>query len=274
MISVAAFIALGSLEALPSPAYGTPGNYTYETKGLDSACAPTTAQMNAFWSGTPYYHWYVYIGGSNRYCKNNTNLSASWVDTNGPASTKWGLMPIWVGLQPPCTPAGKYYVFSYNTTTAYNQGYSEAGSAYNAGRALHFSNAWPMVMDLEPWDTTNSSCVAAAQAFVRGWVAYLHTYPPQKAGVYGSTCASGLDKFWGISPAPDWIWAAKWDNNPSTSSLGTCVATSHWTNHQRHKQYRGTHTETWNGQTLSVDSDCANGPMWAIHDGLYDSTCL
>jgi hypothetical protein len=93
-------------------------------------------------------------------------------------------MPIWVGLQPPCTPAGKYYVFSYNTTTAYNQGYSEARSAHVAAVGLHFTNDTPMVYDLEAgWDTTNSSCVAAAKAFVRGWVAFLHTSPPEKVGV-------------------------------------------------------------------------------------------
>ena len=95
-----------------------------------------------------------------------------------------------------------------------------------------------------------------------------------RAGVYGSTCASGLDDFAGISPAPDWIWGALWDLNPSTSHLGTCVATSHWTNRQRHKQYRGEHPETWNGVMLSVDSDCANGPMFGDLDRLIDSACL
>jgi hypothetical protein len=72
----------------------------------------------------------------------------------------------------------------------------------------------------------------------------------------------------------DWIWAAYYDSNPSTSHLGTCVATSHWTNHQRHKQYRGPHNEEWNNQTLSVDSDCANGPMFGVSDRLVDSACL
>lgn len=269
-----AFVIAASPSLTPSVALGTSGSYTYETKGLDSACAPSNAAMDAFWLGTPYYHWYVYIGGANRFCKNNTNLTASWVDRNGAANFKWGLMPIWVGLQAPCTPAGKYYVFSYNTTTAYNQGSSEANAAFSAALALDFTTTTPLVFDLEAWDTGNSSCVAAVKAFVRGWVDFLHAGTPEKAGVYGSTCGSGLDKLWGLSPTPDWIWGALWDGNPSTSHLGTCVATTHWTTHQRHKQYAGSHNETWNGQTLNVDSDCANGPMFASSDQLRDSTCL
>jgi hypothetical protein len=166
------------------------------------------------------------------------------------------------------------YVFSYNTVTAYNQGFSEAGSAKTAALNLHLTNATPLVFDLEPWDTTNSTCVAAAKSFIRGWAAKMHAAPNQKAGVYGSTCASGLDNFVTINPAPDWIWGAKWDSDPSTSNLGTCVAASHWSFHQRHKQYRGPHNETWNGVTLNVDSDCANGPMYGVSNRLIDGTCL
>lgn len=149
-----------------------------------------------------------------------------------------------------------------------------ANAAFSAALALDFTTTTPLVFDLEAWDTGNSSCVAAVQAFVRGWVTFLHAGTPEKAGVYGSTCGSGLDKLWGLSPKPDWIWGALWDGNPSTSHLGTCVASTHWTSRQRHKQYAGGHNETWNGQTLNVDSDCANGPMFASSDQLRDSTCL
>jgi hypothetical protein len=70
-VGIAALL-LGSLGGPPSPVDGAPGSYTYETYGLDRACAPTTTQMNAFWLNTPYYHFYVYVGGSNRFCKDNT----------------------------------------------------------------------------------------------------------------------------------------------------------------------------------------------------------
>lgn len=264
--------------ALPmgaAPQVGAAGSYTYETKGLDSACAPTTSQMNAFWNGTPYYHWYIYVGGANRSCKNNTNLTASWVSTNGPASTKWGLVPIWVGLQAPCTTPGKYYVFSYNTTTAYNQGYSEAQSAASAVFNLGFSSNVPIVFDLEYWDTSNNPCVAAVRSFILGWVDWLHVPPSQKAGVYGSVCASGLNSLATITHPPDWIWGAYYQTppNPSTSNMA-CIPSSRWVYHQRHKQYVGSHNETWNRATLNVDNDCANGPVYANHDSLYDSACL
>jgi hypothetical protein len=250
-----------------------PGSYTYETYGFDKACAPTNAQMDAFWSGTPYYHMYVYIGGSNRACKSNTNLTAAWVDRNGPASSKWGLMPIWVGLQPPCT-TGNFYTFSTNTTTAFNQGSSEASAAFSAAIGLNFAQTTPIVFDIEPWATTDTTCVAAAKAFVRGWTTFLHSGASEKAGVYGSTCASGIDKFWDLSPALDWVWGAKWDADPSTSNFGSCVSGTHWTAHQRHKQYAGPHTERWNNVPMTVDSDCANGPMFGVSDRLIQSDCL
>jgi hypothetical protein len=181
-------------------------------------------------------------------------------------------MPIWVGRQPPCT-TGNYYTFSTNTTTAFNQGSSEGSSAFSAAIALHFTQTTPIVFDFEPWDTADTTCVAAVKAFVRGWTTFLHSGASEKAGVYGSTCASGIDKLWGLSPALDWVWGAWWNGNPSTSNY-TCVSASHWTNHQRHKQYEGGHSETWNGVTMTVDSDCANGPMFGTIDRLIESDCL
>lgn len=263
---------LGAADLLLPARLSAIGTFINQTKGLDTACVPTTAQMNAFWSGTPYYHWYIYVGGANRACKTNTNLTAQWVTTNGPASSKWGLMPIWVGLQAPCTPAGRYSVFSYNTTTANSQGRSEAQAAYAALMSLGFLADVPIVLDLEAWDTTKASCVAAAKSFVQGWVDWLHHPSAQSAGVYGSTCGSGLNLFASLARPPDWIWGAAWNGNPSTANM-PCVAVGYWTNHQRHKQYRGDHSERWNGITLIVDSDCANGPMYTHHDNLVDPAC-
>ncbi len=38
----------------------------------------------------------------------------------------------------------------------------------------------------------------------------------------------------------------------------SCVASTHWTSHQRHKQYQGAHNATYNGVTLNIDSRCAD----------------
>ena len=95
---------------------------------------------------------------------------------------------------------------------------------------------------------------------MQGWVDQLAVAPAQKSGVYGSSCASYLSDFASMARPPNFIWAANWDNNQSTSTL-SCINGSSWTNHQRIKQYRGDHNETWNGVTLNIDSNCANGPV-------------
>jgi hypothetical protein len=114
----------------------------------------------------------------------------------------------------------------------------------------------PVIYDFEPWNTGSSSCIAAVRAFVGGFVAQMHVPPAQKAGFYGSTCASGIYLLTGASPVPDFITGAAWDGNKKVSVM-PCVSSSAWVNHQRHKQYRGDHNETWNGVTVVVDSDCS-----------------
>src|SRR6266581_4200218 len=74
-------------------------------RGLDMCQDPTKPQMQAFWDGTPYYNWYIYIGGSTMGCP-QPNLSADWINNvtgNVPNPTMhWDLVPIWVGPQAPC----------------------------------------------------------------------------------------------------------------------------------------------------------------------------
>jgi len=161
---------------------------------------------------------------------------------------------------------------STNTTTAYSQGYAEAQAAFQAAVNLGFDmTGAPLIYDLESYNG-GTTCRNAAKAFINGWVAYLHISPAQKAGVYGSACGSYLDDFSTITNVPDFIWFAWWNGNPSTSNI-TCISTSHWANHQRHKQYAGGHTETYGGVTINMDNDCSNGPVY-LSANQYGSTCL
>jgi hypothetical protein len=263
-------ILIAITTALSPSAAQAAGTYITETKGVDACAAPSVSTMQKWWTGTPYWTWYIYIGGSTRACA-QSNLTASWVSQVGPGGIGWGLVPIWVGPQAPCNTDISVH-FSSNTTTAFSQGQAEGSSAYTALRQLGFESDTPVVYDLESFDASNSGCVAAAKAFLRGWVTYLHAAPAQSAGVYGSSCSSALDAYWSNSPRPDWIWGANWNGNTSTSNL-PCVGSTHWANRQRHKQYRGQHNETWNGATVSVDNDCANGPNYSTHDRFVDSSC-
>src|SRR5438105_8874850 len=49
-------------------------------QGLDTCQDPTVSQMQAFWNSTPYFNWYVYIGGSTMSCS-QPNLSTSWINS-------------------------------------------------------------------------------------------------------------------------------------------------------------------------------------------------
>lgn len=84
--------------------------------------------------------------------------------------------------------------------------------------------------------------------------------PAQVSGAYGSACNSYLNDLASMARPPRFIWAANWDDNPSTSAF-PCVSGGYWSNHQRLKQYKGDHNETWGGVTINIDSNCANGPL-------------
>jgi hypothetical protein len=103
-----------------------------------------------------------------------------------------------------------------------------------------------------------------------GSVAYLHTGIVQQAGVYGSQCGSYLQDFWSVANVPDFLWFADWDNNPSVRAVSSGCSLTHWTTHQRHKQYHGPWNRTYGGVTIHVDEDCSDGPVY-ISGGTFDS---
>jgi len=236
------------------------GTFTLNSqqRGADRGCAPTTTQMNAFWVSTPYYYWAIYIGGVNRSCS-NANLNSSWVKTV--LGQGWALLPTWVGLQSPCHTAQlSFAVMSTDPQTAYQQGRQEGASAYQALAPLGIGSDTPIALDLEAFDTSNATCVTAAQNFVLGWRDQLALPPAQTSGVYGSSCATDLSAY-RYPRYPDFIWGAYWNDNPNTWDMA-CVSSGNWVNHQRHKQWQGPHWETWNGTTLDIDGDVADGPVY------------
>lgn len=244
----------------PQPAIADAG--ISQHLGVD-ACGlhNSVSRAQAFWNNTPYWNFGLYIGGSAAACPVS---GASFVTSL--RSMGWKLMPIWVGPQAPCT--GFSSRFSSTTTTARQQGRDQAVAAYNRLVALGMTTVnTPVIYDLENFDTTNSGCVSATKAFMQGWVEQMHVAPAQKAGVYGSTCASGIANFASIANPPDFITGAAWNGVKSVRNM-PCVSTGVWTNHQRHKQYRGDHSETWNGVTVSVDNDCSDGPVYPAPDNL------
>ena len=244
-----------------------------ELTGFDTCAAPSSATMDNWWLNSTYSNIGIYIGGGNRACS-QPNLTSSWISHQN--ATGWGLLPIWVGRQMPyqsCSnnnwPGGQ---ITLNTTTAYNEGYSEAQAALSAASALGMdTNNMPLIYDLEGYNG-GTTCRNVAKYFLKGWAAYLAIAPAQKSGVYGSSCSSYLSDFASNGQPPDFIWGANWDLNPSTSTLA-CVPSGYWVNHQRHKQYKGPHNETHGSYTIYIDNDCSNGPVY-YQLNTYGSTCL
>jgi hypothetical protein len=258
-----AALLLAALAPAASPGADTPAYASIgisQRLGFDS-CAPSVGQMQAFWNNTPFSNFGLYIGGADLGCSTPSGSYISQLQAMG-----WQFLPLWVGPQAPCS--AEPVRMSGDPNTAYQEGKNEALASYRQMQALGMNtDGTPVIYDMENYDTGNASCLNAVKSFVRGWVEQMHVAPAQKAGVYGSTCGSGLQSLAGISAPPDFIHGASWDGNKNTAAM-PCIGAGNWTNNQRHKQYAGPHDETWNGVRLNIDSDCSNAPVYPGPDAL------
>jgi len=235
-------------------ALGCPGNpgVVYTGLGFDACAAPTVSQMSA-WLASPFRSIGIYIGGANRGCS-QPNLTASWVSTV--LSQGWKLVPIYVGLQAPCTTLSAAKI---DPATAGAQGAAAAVDAMNRAAALTIGAQRPLVLDMEAYNNTDAGCVAAVRAFVSGWAAQLHQ-GAYLAGFY-SSAASGIADQSAIATNPaynhlDMIWFAHWNNDPSVNEpTKAWLPDDLWTSHQRMHQYRGGQQETFGGVTINIDRD-------------------
>ena len=83
-----------------------------------------------------------------------------------------------------------------------------------------------------------------------GVYAQLNSGAADLASVYGSTSYA----------RPDALWVARYDLDPSLTGWAG-IPDKDWTQHQRAKQYRGGHNETYGGVTLNIDNDQFNAPV-------------
>jgi photosystem II stability/assembly factor-like uncharacterized protein len=222
--------------------------------GFDTCEATTEANMQTWWTASPYYDTGIYIGGVNRSCA-QPYLNSSWASTV--SSYGWGLMAIWVGLQAPCNTGVK--TFSKNTKVAMGQGEKEASSAETAASNLGLSNTI-IYYDMEQYDSTNSACAAAVKAFVEGWVTQLKN-DKYWAGVYTGSVDAQAD-VWTASPQPDDIWIALYDAQATIWGLDHVsggLADSTWGAGFRAHQYFNYPKNVSGGETYGgVPFDCPN----------------
>jgi hypothetical protein len=248
----------------PAPEISAAATVVVSTKlGFDQCSAGTVSQMSTWWKASPYRDANIYIGGSNRGCSQPT-LNSSWVTSI--FHQGWHIIPTWVGPQAPC--AGFARSISTNTTTAFNEGVSEATSAISAADALGLSGSI-IYFDMEHYDNTNSGCQAAVDSFISGWSHKLRS-SGFRAGVYGSPfdMAAGWAT---VANVPDDVWIADWNGSTSTINISP-LSNTLWVHCQRLHQYRGGHNETWGGITFNIDNDSENGQV-AAPAGTVSPSC-
>ncbi len=246
-----AAIALSVGVLLLVPIQAARGAIVANLDGFDTCNAPTTSNMQTWWTSSPYFYTAIYIGGVNRSCP-NTNLTSSWVTTVH--NQGWGFQPLWVGLQDPCS--GFASTFSTDPATAQGQGQAAANNAVSAAQGLGFSTGAVIYYDLEGYDTSNATCVSAANSFITGWDQQMTTLG-WSSGVYGSSSGSNMDALWNLTTNPKNGWLAEYNN--VNTVWGLQVPNVDWAKDHRSHQYKAPHNENWGGVTIFIDTNCSVG---------------
>jgi hypothetical protein len=215
---------------------------------FDACKAPSTATLQA-WAASPYRAVGIYIGGTNRACA-QPNLTPQWVQDT--TALGWSLLPLYVGLQAPCSSQRGLAKLSTTLATAASQGREAADDAVAKAQALGILAGNPIWFDMEGYKVGNTACSDAVRSFVSAWGDELRAvgYVP---GVYGSA-ASTIRDVSTLDTPPDLAWIANWNGVQGVFG-DRYVSDSIWANHQRIHQYKGGHNETYGGVTINIDSN-------------------
>lgn len=248
------------LPLIVSPGLSTSRVVVDNHQAFDKCALPSLQQMQTWWDKSPYWVHNLYIGGISFACRNNP-LDEAWI--KAAAKQGWSFILTWVGPQAPCT--SYKYRMSSSTSTAYQQGRSEADLANTAAVNLGITGGKIIYYDVESYSSADTACRNAVKSFMRGWVERLHELGA-KAGGYGSPCTSFLSDWATNNPAPDDVWIAYWklppEYDPAASVWNVpCLSNSLWTDHQRLRQYTGGHSETWGGVSMTIDSNVLDGEI-------------
>ncbi len=256
----AAGASAGPVAAKAKP--GAPGSLT--GYGFDACTAPPQAVMDAWWEQSPYSAVGIYIGGSNRLCKEQPELTPTWVKAQ--QRTGWHLLPVQVGPQASCS--GYADKMSSDLATAKQQGSAEASQAIATASGLGIGRGSTLYYDLEDYDLAPTDCRQAALSFVSGWTDTLHA-AGYDSGVYSNIAAAitSLDLAdrvaAGAYSMPDDIWFA-WENGKADTVTDEWVLSHRWDDHARIHQYALDAPQTHGGYTLTIDAnwlDVGNGSV-------------
>jgi hypothetical protein len=232
----------------------------YRGGAFDACAAPPLSTMIA-WNASPYRAIGVYIGGPNRTC-DQPNLTPSWVGSV--TSRQWQLLPIYMGLQAPCS--DRVRSVKIDPATAAAQGTASATDAITALTALGMRPGSIVYGDLENYTATDTACKTAVLKYLSGFTKELHRRG-YLAGVYANLSSGAKHLAAGYASTayarPDALWVARWDGSPTLTGLAG-ISDAQWSVGQRAKQYLGDHDETYGGVTLNIDSDWVDAPVATV----------
>src|SRR5262245_52999217 len=111
----------------------TPPEPAPQHLAFDTCEAPTLDAMRAWRNSSPYGSVAIYIGGEMRGCSNSVLDSPAWVTSV--LQDGWGIIPVWVGPQAPCTDYGSTRNVQYPDLHGLFGGFAAASPARAAGLA-------------------------------------------------------------------------------------------------------------------------------------------
>jgi uncharacterized protein YraI len=236
---------------------------SYSGLAFDTCTAPPLSAIKA-WAASPYRALGVYIGGVNRTCK-QPELTAAWV--TAVSGMKWRLLPIYKGLQAPC--GGKPTDQKITPSLAASQGRAAADDAVAKAKALGMIGGSAVYNDMEPYTASNAGCRTAVLQYLSGWTKEMHRLG-YVSGVYAqlSSGAKNLAESYASTSyaRPDALWIARYDGVASLTGWAG-VPDANWAVHQRAKQYRNSHNETYGGVTINIDNDRVDAPVATVGYG-------
>lgn len=265
--AAAATLALGAgLLGLAAPAQAakvTPGDFT--GYGFDQCEAPSQASMDAWLETSPFLAVGIYVSGDSRACREQKNLTPTWVSTQ--RAKGWKLMPIALGPQSSCHPSFPRYDGDVvidptpgadgRYALARAQGRAEANRSVADAARLGIGKGSIIWYDLEHFDIEDEACRESALAFMSEWNRRT-TSRGYVTGMYGGA-ASSLRMFDdarvqrpGAFVLPKYVWIARWDNKANTKAE-PYFRPDGWLPGRRVKQYVGDHLETHGGVTINID---------------------
>lgn len=270
---VAVVALLGGFLAPQAPHVAAAAYYAelYKTtNGFDTCQAKTQTMLSDWWNSTPWWEIGVYLGGSVGQSKGCYDGAAA---VDRALNTGYGVTPYWYGPQlgAPCNIAPYSSYISLNTTTAYNQGVSEANSANSAAVAAGLPLGTPIFYDMEAY-YANSGCRAAAQAFINGWDYQLNRNTVFWGSAYGSSCASYPADWASIANVPFSISPSDTQLDNGSQYGYPCLSNAPWSVHQRVGQF-SQDSATYNGYFLYIDENCADAQLPTTFSGGAASSC-